>query len=78
MSTFYGSPSHMLAAVADAVAAVETDTVNVHTITLVLNGAHGEFDLTIEASDEDCEPVVFTAIAHRSGGITGFGMVTTV
>ncbi len=78
MSTFYGSPSHMLTAVAfDAVAAVDA-TADVHTITLVLSGNHGEFDLTIEATDADGEQVTYTGIAHRSGAVTGFGLVTTV
>jgi hypothetical protein len=74
MTTFFGHGSRaVLASVAQAVDSVPAG-VDVHTITLVLNGQHGEFDLTILGSDEDMEDVTITAIAHRSGGISDFEM----
>ena len=69
MSTFYSSSEHMLSAVADLVDYVDGKA-DVHTITLELNGQHGEFDLRVLATDDDMEPVEFTAIAHRGGGLT--------
>jgi hypothetical protein len=80
MATFtvtYG-PAAMLASVAEYIRSVEmpdTGDIDVHTITLVLNGQHGEFDLTIEATDEDLEDHKWTGIAHRSGGVAQFGEV---
>jgi hypothetical protein len=69
MHTFYSSSEHMLSAVAELVDKVDGD-VDVHTITLELNGQHGEFDLRVLATDDDMENVEFTAIAHRGGGLT--------
>ena len=71
MSTFYGSPGHMMRSVGDLVGLVD-ETADVHTITFVLNGQHGEFDVTILATDEDGEDVTYTAIAHRTGYISDF------
>jgi hypothetical protein len=77
MATFshtYG-PAAMLAAVAEHVKDAEmpdSGSIDVHTITLVLNGQHGEFDLTIEATDQDMEDRTWTGIAHRSGGVDNF------
>jgi hypothetical protein len=78
MATFsntYG-PDAMLAAVAPHVKSVETTHpmygMDVHTISLVLNGQHGEFDLTIEATDADMEEHKWTGIAHRTGGVGNF------
>ncbi len=79
MTTFhsiYGSQA-MLKSVAQAVDSVPAG-VEVHTITLVLNGQHGEFDLTILGSDDDMEDVTITAIAHRSGGISNFEVLLPV
>jgi hypothetical protein len=81
MATFsntYGSAA-MLASVAECVRDVEAPRkgeIDVHTMTLVLNGQHGEFDLTIEATDADMEDHKWTGIAHRSGGVSDFKEVT--
>jgi hypothetical protein len=69
MSTFIRSTAVMLESVADLVDRVD-GRVDVHTITLELNGQHGEFDLRILATDGDMDDVVFTAVAHRLGGLT--------
>jgi hypothetical protein len=69
MSTFYSTSEHMLAAVAELVDQAD-GKVDVHTISLELNGQHGEFDLRVLATDDDMEPVEFEAIAHRGGGLT--------
>jgi len=78
MATFhntYGS-SPMLASVAEYVGSIELDdAIDIHTITLVLNGQHGEFDLAIEATDADMEDRKWTGIAHRAGGVAQFGEV---
>lgn len=78
MGTFnntYG-PDAMMAAVANAVREVEIAGNDVHTVTLVLNGQHGEFDLVVEATKDDAdgllEDVKFEGIAHRYGGVAGF------
>lgn len=42
---------------------------DVHTVTLTLNGQHGEFDLTVEATDESLEDVRVDGIAFRNGGV---------
>lgn len=80
MSTFthtYG-PRAMLESVAEYVRSVEepdTGEIAVHTITLVL-GQHGEFDLTIEATDMDeMEEHRWTGVAHRTGGVSQFAEV---
>jgi hypothetical protein len=80
MATFshaYG-PGAMLASVAEYVRSVEepdTGDMDVHTVTLLLNGQHGEFDLVIEATDNDMEEHRWTGVAHRSGGVAQFGEV---
>lgn len=73
MSTFhdtYGSEA-MLAGVASQIDSIELmdSTIDIHTISLVLNGQHGEFDLTIEATDADMEDRTWKGIAFRSGGV---------
>ena len=80
MSTFshaYG-PGAMFASVAEYVRSVEepdTGDIEVHTVTLVL-GQHGEFDLTIQATDMDSmEEHRWEGVAHRSGGVAQFGEV---
>jgi hypothetical protein len=74
MSTFIRSTETMLASVAELVDKVD-GRVDVHTVTLVLNGQHGEFDLVIQATDGDMEDVEFTAVAHRLGGLTDIRQV---
>lgn len=74
MSTFIRSTETMLSSVADLVDKVD-GRVDVHTITLTLNGQHGEFDLVIQATDGDMEDVEFEAIAHRLGGVTDIKQV---
>jgi hypothetical protein len=74
MSTFIRSTETMLSSVADLVDKVD-GRVDVHTITLELNGQHGEFDLRILATDGDMEDVEFEAIAHRLGGVTDIRQV---
>ncbi len=64
----------MFLAVAEKVAELE-DTVDVHTITLVLNGQHGEFDLEVQGNEDDDSPwlgedVCWSGIAHRMGGVS--------
>jgi hypothetical protein len=75
MSTFYSDGGqNMLAAVGDHVAIVSrVDDMDVHTITLILDGRHGEFNLVVEATDMDTmEEHRWTGIAHRGGGVTDF------
>lgn len=43
---------------------------DVHTVTLVLNGQHGEFDLTVLASDVDLEDQTWQGVLHRHGGVS--------
>lgn len=78
MSTFshaYGATA-MFESVARAIKDIEEPDIgdiDIHTVTLELNGQHGEFDLTIKGTDnvegflEDCE---WRGIAHRNGGVT--------
>ena len=72
MSTFYNGSAAMLASVAILIDKDVADDVDVHTITLVMSGRHGEFDLRVEGTDEDFKNVVFEGVAHRSGGVSGF------
>jgi len=80
MATFtitYGAEP-MLSAVAQFLKDVEmpdTGDIDIHTITLVLNGQHGEFDLVVEATDEDLEDHRWEGIAYRNGGVTDFKKV---
>lgn len=74
MSTFLGSNGTMamFMAVAEQVDRIDA-LVDVHTVTLVLNGQHGEFDLVVEATDMDeMEEHRWEGIAHRMGGVTDF------
>jgi hypothetical protein len=78
MSTFFDHGSRaMLDSVAAEIDAVIPASVDVHTITLVLDGRHGEFNLVVEGGtdDEFFESVRFEGIAHRSGGVTEFKQV---
>lgn len=45
------------------------DGYDVHTVLLVLNGQHGEFDLRVEATDDDLEDHAWTGIVGRYGGV---------
>jgi hypothetical protein len=80
MATFnntYG-PEPMLASVAQQINEVQRadGDMDIHTITLVLNGQHGEFDLVVEATQMDSmEEHRWEGIAHRYGGVSGFGEV---
>jgi len=80
MSTFtntYGAEP-MLSAVADHLKDVEMPDIgeiDIHTITLILNGQHGEFDLVVEATDEELEDHRWEGIAYRSGGVSDFKKV---
>lgn len=74
MSTFYSDTQPMMSAVAERVAEVD-EQMDVHTVTLVLNGQHGEFDLTVEATDDDMEDHTYRGVAHRGGGVTEFAEV---
>jgi hypothetical protein len=68
-STYKADP--MLRSIAEAVTKFESDhQVDVHTITLILNGQHGEFDLTVLATNNDMEDVTMTGRAHRHGGVS--------
>ena len=75
MGTFIRSAEHMMASVADAIDATDTGDIDVHTISLTLNGQHGEFDLRIEATDEDMQDRLWTGIAYRIGGVADLGEV---
>jgi len=77
MSTFYGTygSQPMLASVAQVIDKDVPEDVDVHTITLVLDGRHGEFNLVVQGTDEDGEEVTYDGVAHRSGGVAGFGKV---
>jgi hypothetical protein len=46
--------------------------VDIHTITLELSGRHGEFDLTVLATNESLEPLKWTGVAYRYGGVGEF------
>lgn len=79
MPTFdntYG-PDAMMASVSWALKRLqeqEGDALYIHTISLTLNGMHGEFDLTVKASDDTegfLEEREWTAIAQRYGGVRG-------
>jgi len=77
MATFnntYG-PAAMMAAVVEHLKEVEmpdSGDVDIHTITLELNGQHGEFDLTVLATNESMKDLKFTGIAYRYGGVADF------
>jgi hypothetical protein len=79
MATFHGNygTRAMFESVAEYVDSVDQDNpeMDVHTVTLVL-GQHGEFDLAIEATDDDLENHRWEGVAHRTGGVSGFGEVT--
>jgi hypothetical protein len=79
MATFVGSygARAMFESVAEYVDSVDSDSpeMDVHTVTLVLNGYHGEFDLVIEATDGDLEDHRWEGVAHRTGGVAQFGEV---
>lgn len=71
MTTFYATSINTMAAVAEVIDDLETKGHEVHTVTLVLNGQHGEFDLTVLATtDPGLENVTAKGIAHRSGGVS--------
>lgn len=82
MATFshtYGADS-MLAAVAEHIKDIEepdTGDIDIHTITLILDGQHGEFNLVIEATDENLEDHRWEGIAHHNGGVTDLQKVET-
>lgn len=76
MATFshaYGAVA-MMESVARALRDIEepdTGSVDIHTITLVRNGNHGEFDLTVKATDDSegfLEDREWCGIAYRLGG----------
>lgn len=69
----YGSEP-MFEAVAEKVNQID-GSFDVHTVTLVLDGRHGEFNLRIEATDDNMEDVAYIGIAHRGGGVTDFNRV---
>jgi len=76
MGTFnstYGSTS-MAMSVSSLLDSIERkdEAMDIHTVTLVLNGQHGEFDLTVVATDDDMEEHQWEGVAHRSGGVSGF------
>jgi hypothetical protein len=75
MGTFHRSAEHIMASVADAIDAIDDGSIDVHTVTLILNGQHGEFDLRVEATDDDMEERVWTGVAYRTGGVRDFGEV---
>jgi hypothetical protein len=59
--------------VEDAVHAVEASgPYDVHTILMVLNGQHGEFDLRIEATNDDLEDYAWEGITNKYGGVSHF------
>ncbi len=83
MSTFTSNrgAEYMFASVGDMVTSIEMSepAVDVHTVTVVLNGQHGEFDLTIEGSDMKSgfmEERKWTGVVYRSGGVMDFQEVT--
>jgi len=79
VSTFIGhrGAEAMFTAVGEIVTSIELmdEDIDIHTITLVLNGQHGEFDLVVEATDQDMEDRKWEAIAYRSGGVMGLNEV---
>lgn len=77
MTTFVNTSMHTMAAVAQVIDDLETKGHEVHTITLTLNGQHGEFDLVVEATTDTrfLEDVKATGIAHRSGGVSDLEVV---
>lgn len=79
MTTFSGSAGSrpMLDSVGEMINDLqwEDEDIDVHTITLILNGQHGEFDLLVEATDENMEDLKWNGVAHRTGGVSDFGQV---
>ena len=79
MSTFHGTygSQAMMSAVSMLLDSIQLDDdeMDIHTVTLVLNGQHGEFDLVVEATDDDLEDHKWTGVAHRTGGVAGWQKV---
>lgn len=51
----WGTPVPDLSAVHEAAQAEEAKGLDVHTITVMLNGQHGGWDVKIESTDEDMQ-----------------------
>jgi hypothetical protein len=79
MGTFngtYGSNAMMTAVSLhlDSIQLLDDD-MDIHTVTLVLSGYSGEFDLVVEATDGEMEDHKWTGVAYRNGGVTDFKKV---
>jgi hypothetical protein len=76
MATFIGrhGSSTMMSSASLMIDSIEmaNPDIDIHTVTLVLNGQHGEFDLVVEATDGDMEDRRWTGIAYRTGGVSEF------
>lgn len=75
MTTFWNGSASMFASIAINIDKDVPKDVDVHTVTLLLNGQHGEFDLVVLGSDEERPDVLFEGVAFRSGGVMGFHRV---
>lgn len=75
MSTFWNGSASMFASIAMNIDKDVPEDVDVHTVTLSLNGKHGEFDLVVQGTDPSLYNVRFEGVAHRSGGVAGFRRV---
>lgn len=77
MSTFNNTSLHTFIAVSEFVDQVDIDKDkhDVHTVSLELDGQHGEFNLVIQATGEHGEDFEWRGVAHRSGGVSGFHQV---
>ena len=65
----WGTQLPDLTLVRNASRALEGRGFDTHTVTIVLNGQHGGWDVTIEATDEDLQDHEFTYILERHGSL---------
>jgi hypothetical protein len=76
MATFPGrhGSSTMMSSASLMIDSIEmaNPAMDIHTVTLILNGQHGEFDLVVEATDGDMEDHRWEGVAYRSGGVRDF------
>lgn len=65
----WGTPVPDLSQVTYAAKGMEDEGLDVHTITVMLNGQHGGWDVRIEATNEDMEDVSRQYILERYGSV---------
>jgi hypothetical protein len=67
----WGTPVPDLDGIAEEARRLEAGGLDVHTITIVLNGQHGGFDVIIESTDTEMEDHKHEYILERYGSLTG-------